>query len=146
MILIVCVDDRGGMMFNHRRQSRDKALIGDVCRMTEGRKLWMTAYTAPLFAECAGETAVDEAFLWKAAEGDYCFAEEGLPDGWEAHAEELVVYRWNRSYPADVHFETDMTGWTLLSVEEFAGSSHERITREIYRKRRKEEEHENEKS
>ena len=27
MIPIVCVDDNGGMMFNHRRQSRDKKLI-----------------------------------------------------------------------------------------------------------------------
>ena len=27
MILIVCVDDHNGMMFNHRRQSQDLSLI-----------------------------------------------------------------------------------------------------------------------
>ena len=27
MIVMVCIDDHNGMMFNHRRQSRDRAVI-----------------------------------------------------------------------------------------------------------------------
>ena len=28
MILIVCIDDNKGMMFNHRRQSQDRVRVG----------------------------------------------------------------------------------------------------------------------
>ena len=37
MILIVCVDDHNGMMFNHRRQSQDRILRGDILELTEGK-------------------------------------------------------------------------------------------------------------
>ena len=43
MILIVCVDDHNGMMFNHRRQSQDRILRGDILELTEGKILWMDA-------------------------------------------------------------------------------------------------------
>ena len=37
MVLIVCVDDHNGMMFNHRRQSQDRILRGDILELTEGK-------------------------------------------------------------------------------------------------------------
>ena len=46
-------------------------------------------------------------------------------------AERIVLYRWNRAYPADVKF-TMPKGFTLKESREFAGSSHEKITREEY--------------
>lgn len=30
MTLILCLDDENGMMFNHRRQSRDRVLISEM--------------------------------------------------------------------------------------------------------------------
>ena len=30
MDVFVCLDDRGGMFFNHRRQSRDRQVIQDM--------------------------------------------------------------------------------------------------------------------
>lgn len=30
MILAFCMDDQGGLAFNHRRQSRDRALVADL--------------------------------------------------------------------------------------------------------------------
>ena len=45
MILIVCVDDHNGMMFNHRRQSQDRILRADILELTGGKKLWMNAYS-----------------------------------------------------------------------------------------------------
>ena len=49
----------------------------------------------------------------------------------------LILYRWNRTYPADTHSSIDLTdgSWILTSQEEFTGSSNERITRETYTKR-----------
>lgn len=32
MVVIACVDERKGMMFNQRRQSRDTALCEDILR------------------------------------------------------------------------------------------------------------------
>lgn len=51
MILIVCVDDHNGMMFNHRRQSQDRILRGDILELTEGKILWMDAYSKKQFVE-----------------------------------------------------------------------------------------------
>ena len=41
MIVMVCIDDHNGMMFNHRRQSRDRAVIERVLRCAESSRLWM---------------------------------------------------------------------------------------------------------
>ena len=49
MILIVAVDDRNGMTFNHRRQSQDKRLRERILSMTKNGKLWMNAYSHKQF-------------------------------------------------------------------------------------------------
>ena len=54
----------------------------------------------------------------------------------QAELDELVIYRWNRRYPADrrLRFLPQERGMVLIERTEFAGYSHERITREIWRK------------
>ena len=76
MKLIVCLDDAGGMMFNHRRQSRDRVLIADMLQHVGTTPLWVTPYSAPLFPEdCASLQVVpDPAKV--AGENDYCFVED----------------------------------------------------------------------
>ena len=70
MILIVCVDDHNGMMFNHRRQSQDRVLRADILELTDGKKLWMNAYSRKQFAESDAEKIlVDETFLDAAGDG-----------------------------------------------------------------------------
>ena len=46
----------------------------------------------------------------------------------------LIIYRWNRLYHSDVKFDVDVkkSGYKLKSSTEFAGSSHDKITKEIY--------------
>lgn len=76
MILITCVDDAGGLLFNKRRQSQDRILRKEILAQTSGQKLWMDAYTAALFE---GETAsieVAEDFLQKAGLGEYALLED----------------------------------------------------------------------
>ncbi|MCD8124484.1 MAG: ribonuclease Z, partial [Lachnospiraceae bacterium] len=51
MIVIVAVDDRGGMMFGSRRQSQDRVLRQRVLSLAEGRTVWMNAYTAKQFGD-----------------------------------------------------------------------------------------------
>ena len=59
MILIVCVDDHNGMMFNHRRQSQDRVLRADILELTDGKKIWMNAYSRNQFAESDAEKIRD---------------------------------------------------------------------------------------
>lgn len=49
--------------------------------------------------------------------------------------EKLVLYYWNRKYPADQYFPIDLTEWSEESREEFPGNSHEKITKVTYVKK-----------
>ena len=146
MKVIVCVDDGNGMLFNKRRQSQDRVLRDDVQKMTSGQKLWMNAYSARQFQEGSqtgenvtgvSETAaliVAEDFLRQAGENDFCFVENEKLLPYSDRITEVVVYRWNRSYPGDFHLDLDLNQWRLVQTTEFARYSHEKITKEIYRK------------
>ena len=50
MIAIVCLDDENGMLFNGRRQSRDRVVTERIALLAAGKKLWMNEYSAGLFA------------------------------------------------------------------------------------------------
>ena len=39
MIVIACLDDNGGMMFNHRRQSQDRMLRAHIAALVGGAML-----------------------------------------------------------------------------------------------------------
>lgn len=131
MNIIVCLDDNGGMLFNSRRQSRDEALCQRVLEVTADATLWMNEYSAKLFTD--GEFKVDECFLEKAEEDDYCFLEQPLPCELKDKIGKVIVYRWNRKYPSDVKFDASVLKLRrLTSSFEFKGTSHERITEEIF--------------
>ena len=52
------------------------------------------------------------------------------------NTEKMVIYRWNRHYPSDIRWEPDLAelGFALKETTEFPGTSHEKITREVYEK------------
>ncbi len=134
MKLIVCLCDEGGMMFNHRRQSRDRILIADMLEHTKGSRLFVSPYSAPLFGEGHSHLHVVPLPAAKAHGEDFCFVEDApLPQNFD-EVDELVIYRWNRLYPWDVRFEADMSAFTLVESTEFVGSSHDNITKEIWKK------------
>ncbi|MBQ8447715.1 MAG: ribonuclease Z [Clostridia bacterium] len=132
MNLIVCLDNRNGMMFGGRRQSRDKLLCERVMALTTG-KLYMSEYSAKIFPESEKIVACGD-YLTAAGKNDYCFCEE--PPITLENSEKIIIYRWNRHYPADRHFHFDLEelGYELASTEEFIGNSHPTITEQIYKK------------
>ena len=133
MILITCVDNQGGMMFNGRRQSQDRVLRADMLAVVGDKKLWMNAYSKKQFTEDdAGKIQVEEDFLSKAGTGEFCFVENIDISAYLDQIEEICLYKWNRDYPADMYFPVDLGGWKCVETVEFAGSSHEKITREKY--------------
>ncbi len=126
MKLIVCLDDKNGMMFNNRRQSRDKILIENMLELCKSEKLYTNEYSVKLFPENSVEIMENPA----ETENGYCFAENFLVD--EEYVEEIIVYKWNRLYPADTYFNIDLENCKLTETIDFEGSSHEKITRERY--------------
>ena len=132
MKVIVCIDDKDGMLFANRRQSRDRELIKDVLAMCGNSKLWITPYSLSLFEGEEDKVVVDEQMLDKAESEDYCFVETKELATYEDTIEQLIVYHWNRVYPADRYFDIEYQTWKLMETKEIEGYSHEKITKEIY--------------
>ena len=132
MKLIVCVDDQGGVMFNRRRVSSDRRVVADIMDVVGDSQLFISEYSAKLFSVAENISALKD-FSAVGAD-DYVFLEDTLlPDSW-AGISEVVVYHWNRLYPSDLRFPVDelRSLGKLMSVLDFKGNSHEKITREVY--------------
>lgn len=129
MTLYICLDDRNGLKFNKRRQSRDAAVLEDIRNQLTGALL-IDGYSEKLIQE-----AEIPYVLFPETAEDF-FAEDIPSEEILAQTEKLVIYRWNRHYPADVRWEPDLSslGFTLQETTEFPGTSHEKITREVYEK------------
>lgn len=155
---IVCLDQEDGLLFNSRRQSRDRVVTEKILSMTEGKPLWMSAYSRRIFPEDAsvcvaedlvGKLAEPAESARKAAEqaesaqkepwqqpekASFCLIEEAVDLENEA-IDEWLVFRWKRVYPADVFLKFPKDSWEKELIETFAGYSHEEIDLERYRKK-----------
>jgi len=134
MNIIVCIDDDGGMLFLGRRQSKDRILRAQARLLAQGQPLWMNGYTARQFAEDEETAVVDEDFLNNAPQAAWCFVENTDVRAFLDKIDKVAVYRWNRLYPSDAKFPMELFAgrWKRISTREFTGSSHDRITEEVY--------------
>ena len=130
MILSLCADDRLGLSFGGRRQSKDSQVRRRLLELSGG-KLRMSEYSARQFEEPVYSGAD---YLSGAAAEDWCFAENRDYLAFSDAIGKIVLFRWNRHYPADVRWEPDLPqrGFTLAETGDFPGKSHEKITREVY--------------
>lgn len=136
MIVIAFVDDKKGMMFNHRRQSRDRAVTERIQINCKGKKLWMNLYSEQLYGSLEEvDIMVENDFLSLAGKGEFCLVESNSLMPFVEKMEEVILYRWNRTYPADVYLDLDLLQWERKEWHEFRGSSHEKITEERYERR-----------
>ena len=137
MKLIVCVDDRMGVMFNKRRQSKDAKVREDILSMLEeGKKLFVSPYTAKQFLpEEQEKLQVSETFLFDATEEDSCFIEDSDVFELGDKINHIILYRWNRHYPSDRYFTLDLSNYELVSSIDFVGNSHPEMLKEEYRKK-----------
>lgn len=137
MIVAVCVDDKLGMLFNKRRQSKDRELRKDLLSLTD-RTLWVNEYTAKQFTEDEKMWLnICEDYLDEIGEEDLCFVENLPLADYENKITKLIVYHWNRTYPSDVLLPFDLANWELENEYEFKGYSHDKITRRIYTTKQK---------
>ena len=134
MTAIVCVEDRGGILFLKRRVSRDREVYRDIAG--DYKKVYMTSYSLPLFDGVKINTGVRLLPISEGERGEVCFVESGEIADNIHKISRLVIYRWNRTYPSDVKlgFEPEEMGFKRVSTTELVGYSHEKITKDIYEK------------
>ena len=133
--VILTLENSNGMLFNHRRLSRDKKVCERILDYSKKKELWMNDYSKKLFTNLtdAEGIRVDEAFLDKSQ--SVCFVENQDIMPYLPKIDTFILFRWNRDYPADFFFTVDLSQWNLISTEDFEGISHEKITMEVYKKK-----------
>ena len=133
MKIVLCVDKKNGTMLFGKRQSQDRIQRERMLSLVGDSRLWISNYSASLF-DIADNIEIDDGFTEKAFDSDYCFFEDKEIDISKANT--VVLYKWNRQYPADKYFFYDLKdlGFKLVRKTDFEGSSHEKITEEIYEK------------
>lgn len=132
MRVIVCLDDNGGMLFNNRRQSRDKVLLADIMEELGDKKLNISPFSQMLFSEYGDKIIVEEDFLNKASPESVCFAENCSFSEFSEKISEVTVYKWNRVYPTDFKCDIDFSKFKIADKKDFKGHSHDKITKISY--------------
>ena len=118
MTIFICVDDKNGMLFNHRRQSRDEAVLKDMLDITEG-KVWMNTYSSKLFCAVSDRIVAEDDLFECAPKDSYCFVENIPLKPYEDRLEVMIVYYWNRTYPADTYLDIDLNlDWEITEIKE----------------------------
>ena len=133
--VIITVDKNNGLFFNHRRQSRDRFLIDDMCRKTEG-KIYISEHSALLFDGYSDKIIVTCDPLNDCPDGGYAFIEGTQISPYLDQIDEIIVYNWNMQYPSDMRLDTDIKsiGFKMTAKYDFKGNSHDKITKGIYKK------------
>jgi hypothetical protein len=134
MTVIICIDDRGGMLFMKRRLSKDRLLIEDVSKMAENAVLYISDFSESLFADSDISTLCVPNPLESAGEEDFAFIENLTLSESIEKIDRLVIYKWNRRYPFDFALDIvpEKQGFRLIESYDFKGYSHDNITKEIY--------------
>lgn len=131
MNVIICLDDNKGMLFNNRRQSRDKALLADIFRDLKGEKLFVTPFSEKLMADYSDSISVcEDASVIGAGQWFFCENIDLTP--FCNNIEKIIVYKWNRVYPADFSCTLDFSAFTLVGEFVFEGNSHPVINKQIF--------------
>ena len=141
MKVYIVVDDENGMLFNNRRQSQDRILRENMLKDCDNSKLWVAEYSKKFFVDENGNVTppnvvVDNNFLANAGEDDSCYVENQDITPWIERIDTIVLYKWNKRYPADTYFNTSLldNNWKKFSLNHFKGSSHDKIFKEVWKR------------
>ena len=131
MKIAVCIEKSGGMLFNNRRVSKDSILQQKLLECVGEGNICLNEYSAKQFTSTK-HLQVSDNFLTVASDEDICFIENvEIPID---KASQVYLFQWNRDYPADTYFDYNLKdlGFKKIRTEDFAGSSHKKITLEVY--------------
>jgi len=133
LTVAVVLDDKEGMMIFGKRQSRDRVMIADFVSSVKDKPIYVSPFSRIIFEPHESVNYVENPFIESSDDGA-CFIENFALSPYIDMIETLIVYRWNELYPSDVKFDVNIekAGYKLVSSYDFVGSSHERITKEVY--------------
>lgn len=136
MTVIICTDERGGMLFNKRRVSKDRLVIKDIEKEIGDGILYISDFSEALFLESEISALSVSDPLSAAEKEDFVFIENFTLKERLSKIEKIIIYRWNRKYPFDFSLDINpfKCGFSLTATADFKGSSHDKITKEIYEK------------
>lgn len=127
-----CIDDMGGILFGGRRVSADSAVFDDL-KTLYTKKLYVTPFSVGLMQRYGIKYVSADNIFDAAADDDMIFAENISLAPHLKDLSEIIVYRWNRRYPSDFKTDIDFSALILTDSRDFKGTSHDKITREIYK-------------
>ena len=151
MKVIICVDDHLGYMFNNRRLSSDRMqrlhMLSKIASI--GSNLFINQYSERSFRRMkllGAYRTIDNVkvingeaseFLVSADENDgWAFVENVDVAKWVDKADELIIYKWNRTYPYDKKLSDDIFDkFDVAENELFKGNSHPTIEYVYMRKK-----------
>ena len=130
MNIIVCLDNDYGMAFGGHRQSMDRCVRREILKLCCNARLLMNEYSFSQFDSLCDNIIVDNGFLERACNDDFCFIEtDSIP---VEKTERVYAFFWNRKYPSDLKFDVEINGFIEVSNCDFEGYSHEKITLKEY--------------
>ena len=133
MKIAVCIEKSGGMLFNSRRVSKDSGVQQKLLEFVGNGNICLNEYSSKQFTT-TDHLKVSEDFLSVATDEDICFIENvAIPMD---KVTQIYLFQWNRDYPADTYFDYNLKelGFKKVRSEDFAGSSHKKITLEVYQR------------
>ena len=121
-LLVVKVENRMGISFNNRPCSNDECIeqhLNDVISECTPRRFYARSKDEMdlLIAENSCGVFVSDIFD---------------PSPCLDYFDGIILYGWNRDYPSDIKFTSDLSEFTCVSIQDFAGKSHEKITESVY--------------
>lgn len=170
MKVIICIEDRGGYSFHNRRLSSDVRQQSHMLHKLEqlGGYLVYNRYSERMLQkdEIKEAQSKQEEYNYRMQNGTlflqdasvavmthpelsysnlFAFVENVSLRGYYSEIEEIMLYRWNRTYPFDLQLtEEFLAGFDVVEEEELEGTSHERITyQRLILKKKAGEKHEN---
>ena len=121
------------MLFNNRRLSRDAMVFEDIKTYLSGT-LKINSFSEKLVAASGVNYEIFNNFVTNPDSESFYYIENISVKENLDKINRIIVYWWNRKYPSDTKLDFDPLecGYKSISVYEFVGKSHEKITREIF--------------
>lgn len=131
MKLIVCLDTRNGWIFNKRRLSKDGKVTERILEISKEKILNLSKYSYQLFNSPNYDLSKNDFNIITFpihyyTQNELYFIEE-YPDIEVNFFDEIIIFRWDKTYPYDVRFPIDIVRsnlWNLKTSNTFSGTSH----------------------
>lgn len=140
LTVAVAVDDEGGMLFYGKRLSKDSVLTAEFIESAAEAPVYASDFSRILFAKYPKVKLCENPFE-DAEDRAYCFIENYHLAPYLDMIDTIIIYRWNRFYNSDFKLDIDpqKCGYICSKITEFSGSSHDKITKEVYENVRRKE-------